>query len=157
MAFGTRELLALDSSSFVFVPRSALDPCTGICLERAGASQKHWKWHDFSHHIHSPPFQSIVKLNGHITIKILAQDQIDLLFTSRSDCFHFNVGSPPKVSTCCGSPAWPAPAYQLLGEQRQGNRPAEISLGLLARGWSQIFRWENHHFIQKQISCLCES
>ncbi|KFR17197.1 Protein FAM194A, partial [Opisthocomus hoazin] len=76
---------------------SALDPCTGICLERAGASQKHWKWHDFSHHIHSPPFQSIVKLNGHITIKILAQDQIDLLFTSRSDCFHFNVGSPPKL------------------------------------------------------------
>lgn len=132
MAFGTGELFALDSSSFMFVPRAALDPCAGICLDPAGSSQKRWKWHDFSHHTHSPPFQSItMKLNGHVTVKILAQDQIDLLFSSRSDRIRFNVGSRLKVSACCGSPAWPAPAYQLLGEQQQGNRPVEKSLGLL--------------------------
>ena len=133
-AFGTGKLSALDSSSFAFVPRAALDPCTGICLDRAGASQKPWKWRDFSHQAHSPPFQSItMKLNSHVTIKILAQDQIDSLFTSRSDCIRFNVGSWLKVSACCGSPAWSVPAYQLLGEQQQqqGNLPVEISLGLL--------------------------
>lgn len=132
MSFGTGKLSVLDSSSFSFVPRVALDPCTGICLDRAGASQKRWKWHDFSHHVHSPPFQSItMKLNGHITIKILAQDQINLLFTSRSNGIRFNVGSRLKVSTCHGSPAWPAPDYQLLGEQQkqQGNHPVETSLG----------------------------
>ncbi|KGL86195.1 Protein FAM194B, partial [Charadrius vociferus] len=76
----------------------ALDPCTGICLDQEGASQKSWKWHDFSHHTHSPPFQSItMKLNGHITIKILAQDQINLSFTSRSDGIRFNMGSRLKL------------------------------------------------------------
>ncbi|KAK4831394.1 hypothetical protein QYF61_017525 [Mycteria americana] len=76
---------------------AALDPCTGICLDQAGARQKRWKWHDFSHHTHSPPFQSVtMKLNGHITVKILAQDQIDLSFTSRSDRIRFNVGSRLK-------------------------------------------------------------
>lgn len=133
MAFWVGKLLALDSSSFVFVPRATLDPCTGICLDQTGACQKRWKWHDFSHHVHSPPFQSItMKLNNYITIKILAQDQIDLLFTSSSDSIRFNVGSQLKVSTCCGK-SWPAPAYQLLAEQHQGNRPKEISLGLLHR------------------------
>ncbi|KFV09324.1 Protein FAM194A, partial [Pterocles gutturalis] len=77
---------------------AALGPWTGICLDQAGASQKHWKWHDFSHHTHCPPFQSItMKLNSHITIKILAQDQIDLSFTSRSNCIRFNVGSRLKL------------------------------------------------------------
>ncbi|KFW94776.1 Protein FAM194A, partial [Phalacrocorax carbo] len=77
---------------------AALDPYTGICLDQAGASQKRWKWHDFSHHTHTPPFQSItMKLNSHITIKILAQDQIDLSFTSRSGHIRFNVGSPLKL------------------------------------------------------------
>ncbi|KFZ46219.1 Protein FAM194B, partial [Antrostomus carolinensis] len=77
---------------------AALDPCTGICLDRTGSRQKHWNWHDFSHHVHGPPFQSItMKLNDHITIKILAQDQIDLLFTSRSNSIRFNVGSRLKL------------------------------------------------------------
>ncbi|KFQ10674.1 Protein FAM194B, partial [Haliaeetus albicilla] len=77
---------------------AALDPCTGICLDRAGNSQKRWKWHDFSHHTHSPPFQSItMKLNGHLTLKILAQDHINLLFTSHSDRIRFNVGSRLKL------------------------------------------------------------
>ncbi|GAB0180108.1 glutamate-rich protein 6B [Grus japonensis] len=81
---------------------ATLDPCTGICLDQTGACQKRWKWHDFSHHVHSPPFQSItMKLNNYITIKILAQDQIDLLFTSSSDSIRFNVRSRLKVSTCC--------------------------------------------------------
>ncbi|KAM6283469.1 glutamate-rich protein 6B [Spheniscus humboldti] len=79
---------------------AALDPCTGICLDPAGSSQKRWKWHDFSHHTHSPPFQSItMKLNGHVTVKILAQDQIDLLFSSCSNRIRFNVGSRLKPDT----------------------------------------------------------
>ncbi|CAM9599853.1 unnamed protein product, partial [Bubo scandiacus] len=78
---------------------AALGPCTGICLDQAGASQKHWKWHDFSHHAHRPPFQSItMKLNSHITIKIPTQDQIDLLFTCRSNRIHFNMGSLLKLT-----------------------------------------------------------
>lgn len=111
-AFGTGKLLALDPSSFVFVLRTALEPCTGICLDQAEASQKHWKWRDFSHHAHSPPFQSpTMKPNGHVTIKILAEDQID--FCSQLHPFHHGVPTPS-------------------GEQRQqGNHPAEISLGLL--------------------------
>ncbi|PKU39863.1 protein hypothetical protein [Limosa lapponica baueri] len=76
---------------------ASLNPCTGICLDQERARQKCWSWHDFSHHTHSPPFQSIImKLNGYITIKILAQDQIDLSFTSHSDCIHFNMGSQLK-------------------------------------------------------------
>lgn len=136
MAFGTGKLLVLDSSSFAFVPRAAVNPCTGICLDRAGASQKRWRWQDFSHHTHSPPFQSVtMKLNGYITIKILAQDQIHLSFTSRRDCIRFNVGSRLKVRTCCGGLARPVPAHQPFGEQRQqqGNQLVEISLGLLHR------------------------
>ncbi|PKK32443.1 glutamate-rich 6B [Columba livia] len=79
---------------FTFVPRAALNPCTGICLDQMGTSQKHWRWHDFSHHTHSPPFQSItMKLNDHITIRILAQHQIDLSFANQSNCIRFNVGS----------------------------------------------------------------
>ncbi|XP_014821221.1 PREDICTED: glutamate-rich protein 6B [Calidris pugnax] len=82
----------------VFVPRASLNPCTGIYLDQERASQKCWTWHDFSHHTHSPPFQSItMKLNGYITIKILAQDQIDLSFTSHSDCIRFNMGSRLKL------------------------------------------------------------
>lgn len=131
MAFGAGKLSALDSSSFLFVPRAALDPCTGICLDRAGNSQKCWKWHDFSHHTHSPPFQSItMKLNDHLTLKILAQDHIDLLFTSRSNRIRFNVGSRLKVSVRGSNPARPAPIHHLLGErQQQGNLPVEISFG----------------------------
>ncbi|KFO86069.1 Protein FAM194B, partial [Buceros rhinoceros silvestris] len=75
-----------------------LDPYTGIYLDRAGTIQKRWKWHDLSHHTHSPPLQSItMKLNSHISIKILSQDQIDLVFTSRSNSIRFNVGSRLKL------------------------------------------------------------
>ncbi|KFV16692.1 Protein FAM194B, partial [Tauraco erythrolophus] len=79
-------------------PRATLDPCTRTCLDQAGSSQKHWKWHDFSHHTHSPSYQTItMKLNSHITVKILAQDQIYLLFTSCSDHICFNMGSQLKL------------------------------------------------------------
>lgn len=132
MAFGTRKSFAVDSPSFIFVLRAALNPCTGICLDQTGTSQKHWRWHDFSHHTHSPPFQSItMKLNDHITIRILAQDQIDLSFANQSNCIRFNVGSWLKVSTCCGRPALLVPVSQLLAEQEQGSHPVETSLGLL--------------------------
>ncbi|XP_065510143.1 glutamate-rich protein 6B [Caloenas nicobarica] len=77
---------------------TVLNPCTGICLDQTGTSQKHWRWHDFSHHTHSPPFQSItMKVNDHITIRILAQDQIDLSFANQSNCIRFNVGSWLKL------------------------------------------------------------
>nr|XP_047902885.1 glutamate-rich protein 6B isoform X2 [Anser cygnoides] len=78
--------------------RTILTPCTGTCFDQAGASQKRWSWHDLSHHVHSPPFQPItVKLNGHLTLKIVSQDQIHLWFTSRSNCIHFNVGARLKL------------------------------------------------------------
>uniref|UniRef100_A0A8B9BMZ0 FAM194 C-terminal domain-containing protein n=1 Tax=Anser brachyrhynchus TaxID=132585 RepID=A0A8B9BMZ0_9AVES len=78
--------------------RIILTPCTGTCFDQAGASQKHWSWHDLSHHVHSPPFQPItVKLNGHLTLKIVSQDQIHLWFTSNSNCIHFNVGARLKL------------------------------------------------------------
>ncbi|XP_064363208.1 glutamate-rich protein 6B [Dromaius novaehollandiae] len=81
-----------------FVPRVTLDLCAGICFHQEGTSQKRWNWWDFSPHIHSPPFQSIfVKLNSHITIKIVAQDQIYLTFINHSDHIHFNVGARLKL------------------------------------------------------------
>ncbi|KFV72098.1 Protein FAM194B, partial [Struthio camelus australis] len=76
----------------------ALDLCTGICFHQEGTSQKRWNWWDFSPHVHSPPFQSIfMKLNSHITIKIVAQDQICLTFTNHSNRIHFNVGTRLKL------------------------------------------------------------
>lgn len=129
MAFGSEKVLALNSSSFAFVPRAVLDPYTGIYLDRAGTIQKHWNWHDLSHHTHSPPFQSItMKLNGHITIKILSQDQIDLVFTSRSNSIRFNTGSRLKVSACWASSCPPAP----------WNHPLKLSLGLLHRAGHRL-------------------
>ncbi|XP_035171910.1 glutamate-rich protein 6B [Oxyura jamaicensis] len=75
-----------------------LSPCAGTSFDQAGASQKRWNWHDLSRHVHSPPFQPITaKLNGHLTLKIVSQDQIHLWFTSHSNCIHFNVGTRLKL------------------------------------------------------------
>ncbi|XP_417042.4 glutamate-rich protein 6B isoform X1 [Gallus gallus] len=79
-------------------PRTILSPCTGICFDQAGERQKHWNWHDLSHHVHSPPFQPITtKLNGHLTLKIVTQDKIHLWFVSHNNCIHFNVGARLKL------------------------------------------------------------
>ncbi|XP_021231381.1 glutamate-rich protein 6B isoform X2 [Numida meleagris] len=79
-------------------PRTILSPCTGICFDQAGVRQKHWNWHDLSHHIHRPPFQPItMKLNAHLTLKIAAQDKIHLWFASRNNCIRFNSGARPKL------------------------------------------------------------
>ncbi|XP_068526460.1 glutamate-rich protein 6B [Anas acuta] len=75
-----------------------LTPRTGICFDQAGGSQKHWSWHDLSRHVHGPPFQPITAtLNGHLTLKIVSQDQIHLWFTSHSHCIRFNVGARLKL------------------------------------------------------------
>uniref|UniRef100_A0A493SSY4 FAM194 C-terminal domain-containing protein n=1 Tax=Anas platyrhynchos platyrhynchos TaxID=8840 RepID=A0A493SSY4_ANAPP len=75
-----------------------LTPRTGICFDQAGGSQKHWSWHDLSRHVHGPPFQPIAAtLNGHLTLKIVSQDQIHLWFTSHSHCIRFNVGARLKL------------------------------------------------------------
>ncbi|XP_062437757.1 glutamate-rich protein 6B [Rhea pennata] len=75
-----------------------LDLCAGICFHQEGTSQKRWNWWDFRPHVHSPPFQSIfMKLNSHITIKIMAQDQICLTFINHSDHIYFNVGARLKL------------------------------------------------------------
>ncbi|POI27880.1 hypothetical protein CIB84_008370 [Bambusicola thoracicus] len=79
-------------------PRTILSPCTGICFDQGGERQKHWNWHDLSHHVHSPPFQPItMKLNGHLTLKIVTQDKIHLWFVNHSNCIHFNVGARLKL------------------------------------------------------------
>ncbi|KGL82738.1 Protein FAM194B, partial [Tinamus guttatus] len=76
----------------------ALDLCAGICFHQEGTSQKCWNWWALSPHVHSPPFQSIfMKLNSHITVKIVAQDQICLTFSSHSDHIRFNVGARLKL------------------------------------------------------------
>ncbi|OXB57967.1 hypothetical protein ASZ78_004289 [Callipepla squamata] len=90
-------------------PRTILSPCTGICFDQAGARQKHWNWHDLSHHVHSPPFQPITtKLNSHLTLKIVAQDKIYLWFVCHNNCIHFNLGSRLKLKD-------PARSHQLKG------------------------------------------
>ncbi|XP_031471640.1 glutamate-rich protein 6B [Phasianus colchicus] len=79
-------------------PGTILSPCTGICFDQAGERQKHWNWHDLSHHIHSPPFQPItMKLNSHLTLKIVTQDKIHLWFVSHNNCIHFNLGARLKL------------------------------------------------------------
>ncbi|XP_048813761.1 glutamate-rich protein 6B [Lagopus muta] len=79
-------------------PRTILSPCTGICFDQAGERQKHWNWHDLSHHVHSPPFQPItMKLNSHLTLKIVTQDKIHLWFVSHNNCIHFNLGARLKL------------------------------------------------------------
>ncbi|OXB79833.1 UNVERIFIED_CONTAM: hypothetical protein H355_000995 [Colinus virginianus] len=90
-------------------PRTILSPCTGICFDQAGSRQKHWNWHDLSHHVHSPPFQPItMKLNSHLTLKIVAQDKIHLWFVCHNNCIHFNLGSRLKLKD-------PARSHQLKG------------------------------------------
>ncbi|XP_032039972.1 glutamate-rich protein 6B [Aythya fuligula] len=75
-----------------------LTPHTGICFDQAGGSQKHWSWHELSRHVHGPPFQPITAtLNGHLTLKIVSQDQIHLWFTSHSHCIRFNMGARLKL------------------------------------------------------------
>uniref|UniRef100_G1NQ39 Glutamate rich 6B n=1 Tax=Meleagris gallopavo TaxID=9103 RepID=G1NQ39_MELGA len=79
-------------------PSTVLSPCTGICCDQAGERQKHWNWHDLSHHVHSPPFQPItMKLNSHLTLKIVTQDKIHLWFGSHNNCIHFNLGARLKL------------------------------------------------------------
>uniref|UniRef100_A0A8C9G4V9 FAM194 C-terminal domain-containing protein n=1 Tax=Pavo cristatus TaxID=9049 RepID=A0A8C9G4V9_PAVCR len=79
-------------------PRTILSPCTGICFDHSGERQKQWNWHDLSHHVHSPPFQPItMKLNCHLTLKIVAQDKIHLWFVSHNNCIHFNLGARLKL------------------------------------------------------------
>lgn len=111
----------------VFVPRIILTPHTGICLDQAGGSQKHWSWHDLSRHVHGPPFQPITAtLNGHLTLKIVSQDQIHLWFTSHSHCIRFNVGARLKVSA--------RRARSSLPEM------SPLALGLLHGAQERIFR-----------------
>ncbi|KAG6932419.1 glutamate rich 6B, partial [Chelydra serpentina] len=69
-----------------------LDRHTGSYFDKKGRRQKHWSWHDFSHHVHAPPFQPIcMKLNIYIRIKIVAQEQIYLSFTKQRNYIHFNM------------------------------------------------------------------
>nr|XP_025037869.1 glutamate-rich protein 6B isoform X3 [Pelodiscus sinensis] len=75
-----------------------LDHHSGSYFDKKGRRQKHWSWNDFSHHVHAPPFQSIfMKLNVYIKIKIVAQDEIYLLFTKNQNCIYFNMVRRLKV------------------------------------------------------------
>ncbi|XP_019385447.1 PREDICTED: glutamate-rich protein 6B isoform X1 [Crocodylus porosus] len=75
-----------------------LDFCFGSYFDKKGVKQKHWHWHDFSHHVHAPPFQPIsMKLNVYISIKVVAQDQIYLSFAKDSNSIHFNMGARLKL------------------------------------------------------------
>ncbi|XP_030400713.1 glutamate-rich protein 6B [Gopherus evgoodei] len=94
-----------------------LDRLTGSYFDKKGRRQKHWSWHDFSHHVHAPPFQPIcIKLNIYIRIKIVAQEQIYLSFTKQQNCIHFNMGARLKLKDTA--------TLHLL-------KPAENQLGLL--------------------------
>ncbi|XP_074840575.1 glutamate-rich protein 6B [Carettochelys insculpta] len=94
-----------------------LDPHSGSYMNQKERRQKHWSWHDFSCHVHAPPFQPIyMKLNVFIRIKIVAQDQIYLSFTKKQNHIHFNVGARLKMKD--------TGTVHLL-------KPAESQLGLL--------------------------
>ncbi|XP_044869262.1 glutamate-rich protein 6B isoform X2 [Mauremys mutica] len=94
-----------------------LDRLTGSYFDKKGRRQKHWSWHDFSHHVHAPPFQPIcMKLNIDIRIKIVAQEQIYLSFIKQQNCIHFNMGARLKLKDTA--------TLHLL-------KPAENQLGLL--------------------------
>ncbi|KAM7177573.1 glutamate-rich protein 6B [Macrochelys suwanniensis] len=94
-----------------------LDRHTGSYFDKKGRRQKHWSWHDFSHHVHAPPFQPIcMKLNIYIRIKIVAQEQIYLSFTKQRNYIHFNMGTRLKLKDTA--------TLRLL-------KPAESQLGLL--------------------------
>ncbi|XP_067418814.1 glutamate-rich protein 6B [Emydura macquarii macquarii] len=96
-----------------------LDLHSGFYLDKTGRRHKHWSWHDFSHHVHAPPFQPIcLKLNIYIRVKIVAQDQIYLSFTKQHNCIRFNVGVRLKLKETA--------TRHLL-------KPAESQLGLLLR------------------------
>ncbi|XP_075447235.1 glutamate-rich protein 6B [Ascaphus truei] len=71
-----------------------LDPWGGSYFDDNGILQKHWKWWDWSPHVHAPPFQSItLKLNANIEVKFLTQDQIHVTFSRKEENVTFNVGS----------------------------------------------------------------
>ncbi|XP_039353054.1 glutamate-rich protein 6B isoform X1 [Mauremys reevesii] len=94
-----------------------LDRLTGSYFDKKGRRQKHWSWHDFSHHVHAPPFQPIcMKLNIYIRIKIVAQEQIYLSFIKQQNCIYFNMGARLKLKDTA--------TLHLL-------KPAENQLGLL--------------------------
>ncbi|CAM2096113.1 unnamed protein product [Caretta caretta] len=94
-----------------------LDSHTGSYFDKKGRRQKHWSWHDFSHHVHAPPFQPIcMKLNIYIRIKIVAQEKIYLSFAKQQNCIHFNMGARLKLKDTA--------TLHLL-------KPAESQLGLL--------------------------
>ncbi|XP_038227606.1 glutamate-rich protein 6B [Dermochelys coriacea] len=94
-----------------------LDSNTGSYFDKKGRRQKHWNWHNFSHHVHAPPFQPIcMKLNIYIRIKIVAQEKIYLSFTKQQNCIHFNMGARLKLKDTA--------TLHLL-------KPTESQLGLL--------------------------
>uniref|UniRef100_A0A8C5QFJ8 FAM194 C-terminal domain-containing protein n=1 Tax=Leptobrachium leishanense TaxID=445787 RepID=A0A8C5QFJ8_9ANUR len=70
-----------------------IDPLGGSYFDEHGRLKKKWKWWDFSHHVHAPPFQSInLRLNSSTEVNLLAQDQIYVTFSNETKVI-FNVGS----------------------------------------------------------------
>eukprot|EP00062_Callorhinchus_milii_P007439 gi/632949232/ref/XP_007890032.1/ PREDICTED: protein FAM194B [Callorhinchus milii] len=71
-----------------------LEPCCGSHSDKQGTIMKQWKWVDYHHHVHAPPYQQIIlDLNPHINVRIQSQEQIYVRFEAGKMKVTFNVGA----------------------------------------------------------------
>ena len=80
--------------------RVFLDQYGGVEMSSDGSKRQKWSWKDLLKQEPAFPLQPIcIKLNRHIAIRIISQENIILTFSANQRNCRFNIGSKLKVST----------------------------------------------------------
>ena len=86
--------------------RVFLDQYGGVEMAPDGSKRQKWNWKDLLKQEPSFPLQPIcIKLNRHIAIRIISQENIKLTFSADQRNCRFNIGSKLKVSIFFWSPS----------------------------------------------------
>jgi len=70
----------------------------GIELDKKGGKRKRWQWYFIKGHVHAPPFQPLCfPLNKMLSVRVIDQHNIALIFSAKQRTLRFNVGSNIKA------------------------------------------------------------
>ncbi|XP_057301055.1 glutamate-rich protein 6-like [Hydractinia symbiolongicarpus] len=93
----------------------------GIEFDKKGNKRKRWQWYFVKGHVHAPPFQPLCfPLNKYLSVRVLDQQNIALIFSSSKRTVRFNVGANLTALTIKGHARFEADESELyLNRKRQ--------------------------------------
>lgn len=93
----------------------------GIEFDKKGNKRKRWQWYFVKGHVHAPPFQPLCfPLNKYLSVRVLDQQNIALIFSSSKRNVRFNVGANLTALTIKGHGRFVADESELyLNRKRQ--------------------------------------